>query len=94
MRVLEEGQQKPSIPNDVSIMSNGIGTEIDMFALFEDGSFMGCIPRFPCAFGAAVTWGYSRSVPYGATCRPIVSGPLGAWLSGALPDMVKGLRNR
>ena len=30
-----------------------------MFALFEDGLFGGgrLIPRFPCTFGAAVTWG-------------------------------------
>jgi hypothetical protein len=44
----------------------GIGHGSDMFALFEDGAFVGgaSVPRFPCTFGAAVTWGYSRYGPY------------------------------
>ena len=47
----------------------GIGHGLGMFAPFGDGAFLGAsTPRFPCTFGAAVTWGYSRFSPSGAHC--------------------------
>jgi len=57
------------------------------------------VPRFPCTFGAAVTWGWrsrrrlSRCGPFGAPWRPIVSrgglahrcrAPCQTWLKGYL----------
>ena len=36
----------------------GIGDGFGVFAPFGDGAFLGAsTPRFPCTFGAAVTWG-------------------------------------
>jgi len=37
----------------------GIGHGLGMFAPFGDGGFFrgAFVPRFPCTFGAAVTWG-------------------------------------
>ena len=56
----------------------GLGLGFGMFAPFGDGALGGAsVPRFPCTFGAAVTWGYSRCGPSGAACRPVVSGA--AW---------------
>jgi hypothetical protein len=54
----------------------GIGHGLGMFAPFGDGGFFrgAFVPRFPCTFGAAVTWGYSRYGPSGAGWRAIVSG--------------------
>ena len=41
------------------------------------------VPRFPCTFGAAVTWGYSRYGPSGAAWRITV---------GLFVGMANGLR--
>jgi len=47
-------------------MGIGHGLGLGMFAPFGDGAFWAVsIPRFPCTFGAAVTWGYSCSPPSG-----------------------------
>ena len=52
-----------------------------MFALFEDGISPGHpVPRFPGAFGAAVTWGYSRYGP---------SRGLAMWGKNALPKPIR-----
>ena len=51
-------------------IENGIGIRhgFEMFAPFGDGVFWGAsVPRFPCTFGAAVTWGYSKYRPFRAT---------------------------
>jgi len=57
----------------------GIGHGFGTFAPFGDGAFWGAsVPRFPCTFGAAVTWGYSRYGPSGAHCLrdPLSPGPI------------------
>jgi hypothetical protein len=58
----------------------GMGHGFGMFVPFGDGFFWGPFaPGFPCAFGAAVTWGWqsrrrlSRYGPSGAAWCPIVS---------------------
>ena len=56
-------------------IENGVGLGLGMFAPFGDGALGGAfVPRFPCTFGAAVTWGYSRYGPFGAGWNVVVSG--------------------
>ena len=62
----------------------GIGHGFGVFAPFGDAVFFGgaSVPRFPCTFGAAVTWGYSRCGPSGAGWRPTIFGDA-VFLGGA-----------
>jgi len=57
----------------------GVGHGFGMFALFEDGAFLGGVcPQVPSHLRRSVTWGYSRCGPSGAHCLrgPLSAGPI------------------